>query len=129
MSSIIDAVEQVVAPLGAGSRQNIRGDNKKPEGARRSFGAGKQAGGICPLTKIPKTKYVFGARSKTDPGGPATFFYPDYTVGPGITPGHAFLARPPKGERRLAQRGSWAVPPIGNSLALCFVQVSPCPEG
>jgi hypothetical protein len=61
-----------------------------------------------------------------------TFYYPDYTVGSGITPDHArFLRYPfPKGEIVTAQRGSWALPPIGNSLALYYcVQVSPCPEG
>jgi|GEM_PF-5429381 len=45
-----------------------------------------------------------------------TFFYPDYTVGSGITPDHArFLRYPfPKKEIVTAQRGSWALPPIGN---------------
>jgi hypothetical protein len=50
----------------------------------------------------------------SDHAGPVviSFYYPDYTVGLGITPSHA-LAR------------SWALPPIGNSLRA----VSPCPEG
>ena len=45
-----------------------------------------------------------------------TFFYPDYTVGLGIPPSHArFLRYPfPKKEIVTAQRGSWALPPIGN---------------
>ncbi len=60
-----------------------------------------------------------------------TFFYPDYTVGPGISPGHACLLRRLflNGETVTAQRGSWALPPIGNSPAKCLAQVSPCPEG
>jgi len=33
------------------------------------------------------------------------------------------------GETVTAQRGSWALPPIGNSPALCAAQVAPCPEG
>ena len=52
-----------------------------------------------------------------------TFYYPDYTVGLGITPSHAcFLRYPfPKEETVTAQIGSWALPPIGNSLALHYV--------
>jgi hypothetical protein len=34
-----------------------------------------------------------------------------------------------KGETVTAQRGSWALPPIGNSPAVLTLQVSPCPEG
>jgi hypothetical protein len=56
-----------------------------------------------------------------------TFCYPDYTVGLGITPSHA----PCSNDLSLYYKGSWALPPIGNSLALYIfaVQVSPCPEG
>jgi hypothetical protein len=57
-----------------------------------------------------------------DHAGPVViaFYYPDYTVGLGIPPSHAcFLRYPfPKVETVTAQRGSWALPPIGNSLTL-----------
>jgi hypothetical protein len=62
-----------------------------------------------------------GRESAQRPNGPdvITFYYPDYTVGFGISPNHArFLRCPfPKGEIVTAQRGSWALPPIGNSNA------------
>jgi len=54
-----------------------------------------------------------------------SFFYPDYTVGPGVAPGHALFSQRGK---RVTQKGSWAIPPIGNSLH-CVLTVSPCPEG
>jgi hypothetical protein len=64
----------------------------------------------------------------SDHAGPVviTFYYPDYTVGLGITPSHArFLRCPyPKKETVTAQRGSWALPPIGNSLALLSAGVT-----
>jgi len=34
-----------------------------------------------------------------------TFFHPDYTVGPGVSPDHG------------AQNAGWAIPPIGNGNA------------
>jgi len=72
----------------------------------------------CVDKKIPKTK-VFGARINTELCGSAfTFYYPDYTVGFGVTPNHACITRrlPLNGETITAQKGSWALPPIGNSL-------------
>ena len=46
------------------------------------------------LKKNPENKNCFrGANHKQTGVGPVgfTFFYPDYTVGPGITPGHAYF--------------------------------------
>gem|GEM_PF-3832601 len=47
-----------------------------------------------------------------------TFFYPDYTVGLGITPSHALLEEACFRKFRQHAVGlqscSWAVPPIGN---------------
>jgi hypothetical protein len=41
------------------------------------------------IKKIPKTKIVFGDTSNQTRESLVTFFYPDYTVGFGISPNHA----------------------------------------
>jgi len=83
-----------------------------------------------------------GRDSKTDPDGPATFFYPDFTVGSGIrlycavldaihlSPAHAFLPAFPKRKDDWPKEARGLYHRSGIHLHfVCYVQVSPCPEG
>ena len=73
------------------------------------------------------TRKPFGFRgnqckSRVDPDEPClTFFHPDYTVGPGISPDRA-LQKPPLVRDNLSR--SWALPPVGTYA----VGVHPAPK-
>src|SRR5690606_13742491 len=68
--------------------------------------------------QVPKTASVFGT-PESDSSEPISFFHPDYNCRLRSFTGSC-------ADGRSQSKHSWAVPPIGNSLA---VQVSPCPEG
>mgnify|MGYP001589872320 CR=1 FL=1 len=64
--------------------------------ARINYGAQKQAGAesdanIMSDKKSRKQESFSGHESTQTAQVRVTFFYPDYTVGPGITPSHALL--------------------------------------
>ena len=119
------------------SRSDLSGLKIKKRLARINCGAREQAeaeseAGLSRL-KNPENNNCFrDVNPLRDHAGPVviTFYYPDYTVGLGITPSHArFLRYPfPKEEIVTAQRGSWALPPIGNSLALFACRCHPAPK-
>jgi hypothetical protein len=83
------------------------------------------------VQKIPKTWTVFGTLIRAETKGPdvITFYYPDYTVGFGITPNHARFCGThfPKGKLSLPKEARGLYHRSG--IQMRMAQMSPCPEG